>query len=101
MIIISDTGEGIDQYDLPYIFNRFYKGKNAKSESIGIGLAMSKSILENQGAVIEAISEKNKGTRFIIKIYKSIVWQNCHSNSHIRVIFGSYTQAMETKIGVK
>lgn len=72
MIIISDTGEGIAQYDLPYIFNRFYKGKNAKSESIGIGLAMSKSILENQGAIIEAVSEK-KGTRFIIKIYKSIV----------------------------
>ncbi|MDD4679869.1 MAG: HAMP domain-containing sensor histidine kinase, partial [Clostridia bacterium] len=72
-IIISDTGEGIDQSDLPYIFDRFYKGKNAKSESIGIGLSMSKSILENQGAVIEATSEKNKGTRFIIKIYKSIV----------------------------
>lgn len=73
MITISDTGEGIDQYDLPYIFNRFYKGKNAKSESIGIGLAMSKRILENQGAVIEAISEKDKGTQFIIKIYKRIV----------------------------
>ena len=73
IIQVTDNGEGIDKSDLPYIFNRFYKGKDTEKESIGIGLAMSKSILENQDGTIEAISEKNKGTQFIIKIYKSIV----------------------------
>lgn len=73
IIQVTDNGEGIDKSDLPYIFNRFYKSKDAGKESIGIGLAMSKSILENQDGTIEAISEKNKGTQFIIKIYKSIV----------------------------
>lgn len=73
MIEISDNGEGIHKDDLPYIFNRFYKGKNAHSDSIGIGLSMSKSIIENQGGVIEASSNKNTGTSFIIKFYKSVV----------------------------
>lgn len=73
MIKILDNGDGIDKDDLPYIFNRFYKGKNARSESIGIGLAMSKSIIQNQGGIIEVTSEENRGTEFIVKIYKSIV----------------------------
>ena len=73
IIQIADNGEGIDKSDLPHIFNRFYKGKDAGKESIGIGLAMSKSILEYQDGIIEAVSEKNKGTQFIIKMYKSIV----------------------------
>ena len=73
LIKIFDNGEGIDKGDLPYIFDRFYKGKNAHNGSIGIGLAMSKSILEKQGGIIEVTSEKDKGTQFTIKIYKSIV----------------------------
>lgn len=70
---IFDNGEGIDKNDLPHIFNRFYKGKNAHNGSIGIGLAMTKSILENQGGSIEVTTEKDKGTQFTIKIYKSVV----------------------------
>lgn len=73
MIQVADNGEGIDKNDLPFIFNRFYKGKNAEKESIGIGLAMSKSILENQGGTIETKSGKNTGTQFTIKMYKIIV----------------------------
>ena len=73
MMKIFDNGEGIDKDDLPHIFNRFYKGKNAHNDSIGIGLAMSKSILENQGGIIEVTSEKDKGAQFTIKIYKSVV----------------------------
>ncbi|MBZ9607932.1 HAMP domain-containing histidine kinase [Clostridium estertheticum] len=73
MIKIFDNGEGIHKEDLPHIFNRFYKGKNAHDDSIGIGLAMSKIILQKQGGTIEVISEKNKGTKFTIKIYKSVV----------------------------
>jgi signal transduction histidine kinase len=73
MIKIFDNGIGIHKDDLPYIFNRFFKGKNSDKDSIGIGLAMSKSILQKQGGIIEVKSEKDKGTQFTIKIYKNIV----------------------------
>lgn len=73
MIKILDNGEGIHKEDLQHIFNRFYKGINAHNGSIGIGLAMSKIILQKQGGTIEVSSEKNKGTEFTIKIYKSVV----------------------------
>ena len=73
MITISDNGAGIDKRDLPNIFDRFYKGANAANDSIGIGLAMAKSIVENQGGTIAAASEKGQGTQFTIKIYQSIV----------------------------
>lgn len=71
-IIIKDSGEGIDKKDLPHIFKRFYKGKNSsKSDSVGIGLAMSKSIIESQNGDIYAKSEKNKGTEFHIIFHKN------------------------------
>ncbi len=72
-ITIQDDGEGIQPDDLPHIFDRFYRGKKSHKDSIGIGLAMSKSILLNQGGAIEAASETGKGAEFTIKIYKSIV----------------------------
>ena len=49
-IQIRDNGCGIAKEDLPHIFERFYKGKNAGPDSVGIGLAMSGVILEQQGA---------------------------------------------------
>ena len=71
-IIIKDDGEGIDKKDLPHIFKRFYKGKsNSKEDSIGIGLAMTKSIIESQNGDIYVKSEKNKGTEFHIVIHKT------------------------------
>jgi len=73
MIEISDNGEGILKEDLPYIFNRFYKGKNAHPDSIGIGLAMSKSIIENQGGSIEVSSKKDQGTQFTIRFHKGVL----------------------------
>lgn len=72
-ITISDNGEGIHKQDLPHIFKRFYKGKNAHQDSIGIGLAMSRSIIENQNGTIEVSSEKGKGTTFTVKFYKGVV----------------------------
>ena len=67
---IKDTGEGIDKEDLPYIFKRFYRGKNASSDSVGIGLAMAKNIIMKQQGQIEVESEVEKGTIFHIKFYK-------------------------------
>ena len=69
-IIIKDNGEGIDKDDIPNIFKRFYKGKNSKSDSVGIGLAMAKSIIESQNGDIYVKSEKNKGTEFHITFHK-------------------------------
>ena len=67
---IEDNGPGIDAKDLPHIFERFYKGKNSSSDSVGIGLALSKSIIESNNGYIQVDSKLNKGTTFIIKYLK-------------------------------
>jgi signal transduction histidine kinase len=72
-ITIEDNGCGITPEDLPHIFERFYHGKNASSDSVGIGLALSKAILNNQNASITVESKEKIGTQFIIKFYKVIV----------------------------
>lgn len=72
-IKILDNGSGIEKEDLPYIFKRFYKGKNAGEDSVGIGLAMAKTIVTSQNGDINVSSRKNEGTCFIIKFYKVTV----------------------------
>lgn len=72
-IVISDNGEGIAAEDLPHIFKRFYKGKNSSRDSVGIGLAMAKNIIQRQRGTLEASSTPGKGTAFTIKFYKSII----------------------------
>ncbi|MEH7238689.1 sensor histidine kinase [Bacillus sp. JJ1562] len=72
-IIVSDNGKGIAKEDLPYIFKRFYKGKNAGEGSVGIGLAMAYSIIKNQHGDIEVKSVEEKGTQFMIKFYKQVI----------------------------
>ncbi len=69
-IDISDNGSGIDKKDLPYIFKRFYRGKNASEDSVGIGLAMAKSIIASQNGDITVDSRVREGTRFTIKFYR-------------------------------
>lgn len=69
-IVIRDNGVGISEKDLPNIFKRFYKG--GKSESVGIGLSLSKSIIEAQGGYIEVKSKVDIGTEFKIVLMKSI-----------------------------
>lgn len=68
-IIVSDNGPGVDAADLPYIFNRFYKGKNAGDDSVGIGLAMSRAIIARQGGEINVASPGGRGTTFTIRFY--------------------------------
>lgn len=70
-VVIKDSGEGVDKKDLPHIFKRFYKGKTSKEDSVGIGLAMSKSIIESQNGDIYVKSEKNEGTEFHIIFHKT------------------------------
>ena len=69
-IEIRDYGIGIHKEDLPHIFERFYKGRNSSSESVGIGLALSKTIIESNNGYIGVESEIGKGTKFTIKYFK-------------------------------
>ncbi len=69
-IKIKDFGKGMDNEDILNIFKRFYKGKNASKDSIGIGLALSKTIIETDNGMITVDSEKNYGTTFTIKYFK-------------------------------
>jgi signal transduction histidine kinase len=66
-ICIKDNGEGISKEMQEKVFKRFYKGENSVNpKSIGIGLSLAKSIIEEQGGEIKLISEEGKGTSFVI-----------------------------------
>lgn len=69
-IKIIDNGSGISKKDIKHIFERFYKGNHNK-ESIGIGLNMSKKIINLQNGLIEVSSKEGIGSTFIIKLYKN------------------------------
>lgn len=70
-VTISDNGEGIEKKDLKNIFKRFYKGKNSLNpKSIGIGLSLSKKIIESHNGSIVAESEVLVGTTFYITFLK-------------------------------
>lgn len=69
-IKIKDEGQGIEQKDLKHIFERFYRAKNCNEDSIGIGLSLAKTIIEQNNGYIKATSEVGKGTLFEIKYIK-------------------------------
>lgn len=69
-ITIKDEGVGIDKEDIKHIFERFYKGKNSSENSVGIGLALAKSIIEKDNGYILCFSKKEEGTTFEIKYMK-------------------------------
>lgn len=66
VVTVTDTGKGIDQKDLPRIFERFYKGANANGS--GLGLAIVKELVEKHGGSVEISSVKNQGTIVTIKL---------------------------------
>ncbi len=70
-IQIWDEGEGFAKGDLPHLFERFYRGENAKNSGIGIGLSLSKAIIEMQNGIIRAFNLPNGGACFEIRFYTS------------------------------
>ena len=68
-ITIKDFGSGIAKEDINHIFERFYKGKDSDYDSIGIGLTLSKSIIEKQNGKI-SVESSDDGTTFTIKYFK-------------------------------
>lgn len=70
-IIIKDEGKGIDSQDIKHIFERFYKGKNSSENSVGIGLALAKSIIEKDNGFVNCSSTINEGSIFEVKYMKT------------------------------
>ena len=70
VLIIEDSGEGIAPKDLPYIFEPFYQGmqdEKTKKKGAGLGLAICDYIIKKHNGEIFVYSEKNKGTKFVVK----------------------------------
>ena len=68
-IRIWDDGTGFDTEDLPHLFDRFYRGRRAVGNGIGIGLALARSIFELQNGTITAYNRRNGGACFEIRLY--------------------------------
>jgi signal transduction histidine kinase len=70
-VVVSDSGEGIQPQDLPHLFEQFYRGEKSRSRATGgagLGLAISRGILQAHGGEIRVESELGEGTRFIFSL---------------------------------
>jgi len=68
---VSDRGAGIEPRDLPRVFEKFYRGGDSLTRSVpgsGLGLALVKRIVEDQGGLVEAESVKGEGSTFRISL---------------------------------
>lgn len=66
-IWVTDSGPGIDPQDLPYIFDRFYRGRGQTGDGSGLGLAIVKSLVEAQGGRVRVESRTGRGTKFTLE----------------------------------
>ncbi|MBR2422480.1 MAG: HAMP domain-containing histidine kinase [Oscillospiraceae bacterium] len=72
-ITIADNGTGFSAEDLPHLFDRFYRGSNAKKESAGIGLNLARMIITKQNGIIKAQNRPEGGAQFTIRFYKGAI----------------------------
>ncbi len=72
-LTIHDSGPGFDIADLPHLFERFYRGKNATPQSVGIGLALSRAIIAAEGGSLTAENARDGGALFTVRFYKGAV----------------------------
>lgn len=70
--LICDDGAGIAPEDISHIFERFYRGKNADAQSVGIGLALAAEIVHRQNGTILVRNGKEGGAEFVIRFYKML-----------------------------
>ena len=68
-ILIWDEGRGFAKEDIPHLFQRFYRGRNAAKNGIGIGLALAKEIIELQNGTLRARNRPGAGALFEIRLY--------------------------------
>jgi len=69
-IHVKDTGAGISSEDLPFIFDRFWRGDKSRSDRVhsGLGLAITKQLIQAHGGEISVQSEPGRGTTFVIDL---------------------------------
>lgn len=70
-VSISDKGQGIEEKDMPLVFKGFYKGKNSLHEGMGLGLYLSRHIIQMHQGKIKVKSRPNVGTKIIIELPRS------------------------------
>ena len=71
-IVISDTGSGIAEEDLPHLFERFYRGKDAGPNSVGIGLAFTNQVVRALGGTVKVRNRPEGGAVFIVRLNNKI-----------------------------
>ncbi len=69
-IVIRDTGSGIAEEDLPHLFERYYRGKDAGPNSVGIGLAFTNQVVRALGGAVKAQNRPEGGARFTVRLIK-------------------------------
>lgn len=69
-IKIWDEGRGFLKEDMLHLFERFYRGKAAKKDSVGIGLSIAKEIIEMQNGILSANNLVTGGACFEIRLYR-------------------------------
>ncbi len=69
-ICVADSGIGISGEEREKLFQRFYRGSNAAQDSIGIGLALAKEVVEQQHGHIQVESKEGEGTVFSLRFMK-------------------------------
>jgi len=71
---VADSGAGIDPADLPYVFDRFWRGDRARRRDggAGLGLPIARRLVEAHGGTIEVTSEVGVGTTFTIRLPREI-----------------------------
>ena len=68
---VCNEGTGISEEEIPLIFQRFYRGKNAsEAEGVGIGLYLVRQIIEEQGGYIKVDSKEGEKTKFSVYLPK-------------------------------
>lgn len=70
LLTVQNRGQVIGQEEQKHLFERFYRGRSAKENSIGIGLALAREILLRQDGIISVESEEGRGTIFLLKFLK-------------------------------
>ncbi len=85
-VIVKDHGPGIPPENLPYIFDRFYRGTNGSGSSrgVGLGLAITKALVEAHGGTIHVASTVGTGTVFTV----SLPWRLADSESSATATLG-------------
>ncbi len=72
-LTVRDTGPGFSEGELGHVFERFYRGKNAASDSVGIGLALAREIVAGQNGTLTAKNADGGGAIFTVTFYRSVI----------------------------